>query len=107
MRKKLLSLTFAAALVSLFASNPAAFGFDVTTIVTRAGDEAALKLSVTDVKLNAAHGDKGWVDISVSSNFGALSAADKAKTYSAALVIKVKQNGAALSSPFYTVCLPD
>ena len=85
--------------VALFASNPDAFSFDVETVTTRSGNEAALKLSVTDVQLNTANADKGWVDVSVGSNFKGLSDEDKARTYSAALVID------AISSPFYTICL--
>ncbi len=86
--------------VALFSTDPDAFSFDVKTVLTRAGgDEVALQLSVTDIQLNTANADKGWVDISVGSNFNGLSVADKAKTYSAALVID------AISSPFYTICL--
>ena len=86
--------------VALFSSNPGVFSFDVKTVQTRAdAGNATLTLSVTDVQLNTANADKGWVDVSVGSNFKGLSEADKAKTYSAALVID------AISSPFYTICL--
>ena len=89
--------------VALFASNPDAFSFDVETVTTRSGNEAALKLSVTDVQLNTANAGKGWVDVSVGSNFKGLSDEDKAIIYSAALVINDKDSGTAISSLFYTI----
>lgn len=84
--------------VALFSSNPDAFSFDVKTVRTRSeGDGVGLTLTVSDVRLNAANAGKGWLDVSVNSNYADLSAADKAKIYSAALVID------AISSPFYTI----
>lgn len=91
----------AQAVVEAFAAAPASFSLDVKTVATRAGGEVPLKLTVTDVKLNAANADKGWVDVSVNSNFNTLSAADQAKSYSAALVINA--TGASISSPFYNI----
>ena len=91
--------------MALFSTDPTAFGFDVKTVATRSGEgDAVLKLSVTDVNLNAENADKGWVDVSVSSNYNTLSSADQAKIYAAALVICAKKGGTAISSPFYNIC---
>ena len=85
--------------VALFSSNPDAFSFDVKTVRTRSeGDGVGLTLSVSDVRLNAANAGKGWVDVSVKSNYADLSVSEIAKTYSAALVIGT------ISSPFCPIC---
>ena len=98
---KVMPTDAAQAVVEAFAESPASFSLDVKTVATRAGGEVPLKLTVTDVKLNAENADKGWVDVSVNSNFNTLSAADQAKSYSAALVINA--TGASISSPFYNI----
>lgn len=98
---KVMPTDAAQAVVEAFAADPTSFSLDVKTVETRAGGEVPLKLTVTDVKLNAANADKGWVDVSVNSNFNTLSAADQAKSYSAALVIDGP--GASISSPFYNI----
>lgn len=105
---KIMPADAAQAVVEAFAKDPDAFSFDVKTVATRAGgDDAALKLSVTDIQLNAANADKGWVDVSVSSNFKDLSSSEKALTYNAALVINIQASeneaGASISSPFYGI----
>ena len=87
--------------VDLFTQKPSAFSFDVKTVATRSGgDDVALKLTVKGVQLNTANKDMGWVDVSVGSNFKELSDEEKAKIYSAALVIN------AISSQFYTIGQP-
>ena len=92
--------------VELFTVKPSAFSFDVKTVATRSGEGAvALRLSVAAVKLNPDNADKGWVDVSVSSNCAALSSAEKALIYSAALVVSVSETGTAISSPFYNISL--
>ena len=98
---KVMPVAAAQAMVEAFTQDPDAFSFDVKTVEARAGGKAALKLSVTDIALNAANADKGWVDVSVSSNYNTLSAADKAKIYSAALVIDGDEGS--ISSPFYGI----
>lgn len=81
----------------------AAYTIGETAFKDLVSPAAALQLSVTDIKLNAENADKGWVDISVSSNYNALSDTDKAKLYSAALVFCTKKGGTAISSPFYDI----
>lgn len=98
---KVMPTDAAQAVVEAFAADPTSFSLDVKTVETRAGGEVPLKLTVTDVKLNAENADKGWVDVYVDSNFNTLSAADQAKSYSAALVIDGA--GTSISSPFYGV----
>lgn len=98
---KIMPTDAAQTVVEAFAADPTSFSLDVKTVETRAGGDVPLKLTVTDVKLNAANADKGWVDVSVNSNFNTLSAADQAKSYSAALVIDGP--GASISSPFYNI----
>ena len=98
---KIMPTDAAKTVVEAFAADPTSFSLDVKTVETRAGGEVPLKLTVTDVKFNAANADKGWVDVYVDSNFNTLSAADQAKSYSAALVIDGA--GTSISSPFYGV----
>jgi hypothetical protein len=98
---KIMPTDAAKTVVEAFAADPTSFSLDVKTVETRAGGDVPLKLTVTDVKFNAANADKGWVDVYVDSNFNTLSAADQAKSYSAALVIDGA--GTSISSPFYGV----
>ena len=110
---KIMPVDAAKTVVEAFAKDPDAFSFDVKTVATRAGgDNAALKLSVTGIKLNAANADKGWVDVSVSSNYKSLSSSEKALTYIAALVINIQDPSgeaadACISSPFYGIFVAD
>ena len=110
---KIMPVDAAKTVVEAFAKDPDAFSFDVKTVATRAGgDNAALKLSVTGIKLNAANADKGWVDVSVSSNYKSLSSSEKALTYIAALVINIQDPtgeaaDACISSPFYGIFVAD
>ena len=110
---KIMPVGAAKTVVEAFAKDPDAFSFDVKTVATRAGgDNAALKLSVTGIKLNAANADKGWVDVSVSSNYKSLSSSEKALTYIAALVINIQDPSgeaadACISSPFYGIFVAD